>query len=77
MLGYLEVKSTKRFDDWYASLRDKIAKKAVDRRIARVAAGLFGDVNRVGKISELGVSGFLCLGRLFQGQPNEAALCFL
>ena len=23
----------------------------------------------------LGVSGFLCLGRLFQGQPNEAALC--
>ena len=46
MLGYLEVKSTKRFDDWYASLRDKIAKKAVDRRIARVAAGLFGDVKR-------------------------------
>ena len=24
---------------------------------------------------DLGVSGFLCLGRLFQGQPNEAALC--
>lgn len=24
---------------------------------------------------EGGVSGFLCLGRLFQGQPNEAALC--
>ena len=24
---------------------------------------------------KLGVSGFLCLGRLFQGQPNEAALC--
>ena len=23
----------------------------------------------------MGVSGFLCLGRLFQGQPNEAALC--
>ena len=23
------------------------------------------------------VSGFLCLGRLFQGQPNEAAFCFL
>ncbi len=22
-----------------------------------------------------GVSGFLCLGRLFQGQPNEAGLC--
>ena len=27
------------------------------------------------KSDELGVSGFLCLGRLFQGQPNEAALC--
>ena len=27
--------------------------------------------------SRTGVSGFLCLGRLFQGQPNEAALCFL
>ena len=53
MLGFFEVKSTKRFDDWYASLRDMIAKKAVDRRIARVAAGLFGDVKRVGKISEL------------------------
>ena len=24
---------------------------------------------------QVGVSGFLCLGRLFQGQPNEAALC--
>lgn len=28
------------------------------------------------KIPRTGVSGFLCLGRLFQGQPNEAALCF-
>ena len=27
--------------------------------------------------NKTGVSGFLCLGRLFQGQPNEAALCFL
>ena len=27
------------------------------------------------KAYALGVSGFLCLGRLFQGQPNEAALC--
>ena len=26
-------------------------------------------------IVKMGVSGFLCLGRLFQGQPNEAALC--
>lgn len=53
MLGYLKVKSTKRFDDWYDGLRDKLVKKAVDRRITRIAAGLFGDVKRVGKISEL------------------------
>ena len=26
-------------------------------------------------VADMGVSGFLCLGRLFQGQPNEAALC--
>ena len=26
-------------------------------------------------LDRVGVSGFLCLGRLFQGQPNEAALC--
>ena len=26
-------------------------------------------------VKSSGVSGFLCLGRLFQGQPNEAALC--
>lgn len=28
-----------------------------------------------GLLMDKGVSGFLCLGRLFQGQPNEAALC--
>ena len=28
-----------------------------------------------GWLPSTGVSGFLCLGRLFQGQPNEAALC--
>ena len=36
----------------------------LDTSIAYEAVGL-----------DLGVSGFLCLGRLFQGQPNEAALC--
>ena len=38
-------------------------------------------INTVGHLAQNdfnqfpGVSGFLCLGRLFQGQPNEAALC--
>ena len=40
-----------------------------------------GEIKTIGSeqsqitISATGVSGFLCLGRLFQGQPNEAALC--
>ena len=33
------------------------------------------DCIRVAEGLSVGVSGFLCLGRLFQGQPNEAALC--
>jgi len=36
------------------------------------ANGVGGTESRV---TVRGVSGFLCLGRLFQGQPNEAALC--
>ena len=36
--------------------------------------GLFG-FDKDMKLVNVGVSGFLCLGRLFQGQPNEAALC--
>ena len=35
---------------------------------------IFAQAHRVPAFC-LGVSGFLCLGRLFQGQPNEAALC--
>ena len=33
------------------------------------------NMDRALKAMQVGVSGFLCLGRLFQGQPNEAALC--
>ena len=34
------------------------------------------EAEQIGQAILKGVSGFLCLGRLFQGQPNEAALCF-
>ena len=34
-----------------------------------------GRVKDISDSGYSGVSGFLCLGRLFQGQPNEAALC--
>ena len=42
-------------------------------RLFFVKLGLVEDMFR--KPAKEGVSGFLCLGRLFQGQPNEAALC--
>ena len=43
---------------------------------ARSIADLGHEVRLVkGADVKAGVSGFLCLGRLFQGQPNEAALC--
>ena len=32
---------------------DPVAKRAIDKRLTRVAAGLFGDVKRIGKVSEL------------------------
>ena len=37
--------------------------------------GVLAGVRSVTRVLQWGVSGFLCLGRLFQGQPNEAALC--
>ena len=37
--------------------------------------GIFETCSKATQNEILGVSGFLCLGRLFQGQPNEAALC--
>ena len=43
-----------------------LAKKSFDL----TATGIFSV-----ELPAKGVSGFLCLGRLFQGQPNEAALC--
>lgn len=55
---------TEQFNKWFNNLKDHVAKSAIRTRLTRMASGHFG-----------GVSGFLCLGRLFQGQPNEAALC--
>ena len=40
-----------------------------------VSVEKFGSVPDALPVQSWGVSGFLCLGRLFQGQPNEAALC--
>ena len=41
--------------------------------VSFTAVAVAGQMNL--KPIQMGVSGFLCLGRLFHGQPNEAALC--
>ncbi len=45
-----------------------------DVRAVHVASNQM-DPEKKATLNIKGVSGFLCLGRLFQGQPNEAALC--
>ena len=50
----IEVRETPEFTRWLAALRDQRAALHVVRRIARVAAGNFGDMKSVGgAISEL------------------------
>ena len=53
MVGYRIIQATERFQKWYDSVTDPVAKRAIDKRLTRVAAGLFGDVKRIGKVSEL------------------------
>ncbi|WP_045494637.1 type II toxin-antitoxin system RelE/ParE family toxin [Pseudomonas sp. StFLB209] len=51
-----EIRQTRSFAHWHASLRDLGARIAVARRIERAAAGNLGDVKSVGEgISELRV----------------------
>lgn len=54
-MGYIAIQATDKFQSWYDSIKDKVAKRAIDLRITRIAAGLFGDVKRIGKISEIRV----------------------
>jgi putative addiction module killer protein len=59
-MGYsgimLEVRQTTSYADWFASLRDRNAKKRIDIRIRRLSLGNPGDVKSVGDgISELRV----------------------
>lgn len=51
-----EVRSTSEFDRWFSRLKDKIVRRAVSVRIARVGAGNFGDVKKIGAISELRIN---------------------
>ena len=52
----LEVRQTDTYADWFAGLRDRIAKTRIDIRIRRLSLGNAGDVKPVGEgVSELRV----------------------
>ena len=49
----IEVRKTKEFQDWLTNLRDQRAIARITIRIARVEAGLMGDVKYFDGIGEL------------------------
>ena len=52
----LEVRQTDIYADWFAGLRDRVAKTRIDIRIRRLSLGNAGDVRPVGEgVSELRV----------------------
>ena len=60
-------------------LTSSVQKKGASAIVTAAALTLTSTALMAGTtlVADEGVSGFLCLGRLFQGQPNEAAFCFL
>lgn len=50
-----DIRETERFSKWFKSLRDRIAVKAITKRLVRLAAGLYGDCKRIENIFELRV----------------------
>lgn len=51
----IEVRQTISFSQWHKGLRDAVAAKKIAKRIARVEAGLLGDVKYFSGIGELRV----------------------
>ena len=49
----IEVRQTAVFRDWLAGLRDRRAADRIAIRLVRLQSGLFGDVKRLGTVSEL------------------------
>ncbi len=48
------IHTTEVFDDWFSSLRDKVAEKRIQARIRRAELGNFGDCEPVGEgVSEM------------------------
>jgi putative addiction module killer protein len=44
----LNIRTTEVFDEWYSTLKDRIAKRRIQVRIDRLAAGNPGDTNSAG-----------------------------
>lgn len=53
--NFYKIITTEEYSTWKAGLRDAVALRAIRARETRIAAGLWGDVKRIGKISELRV----------------------
>ncbi len=50
----MEIRFTETFLKWFRKLRDPIARRAINARLTRLSAtGLFGDVKRLGRVSEM------------------------
>jgi putative addiction module killer protein len=53
-LGVIEIRQTELFEQWFVSLRDRVARGRIDVRIRRLSLGNFGDVKPVGEgVSEM------------------------
>ena len=51
-----EITTTSRFTNWIKTLKDQMARKAILKRIDRIAAGIFGEYKSVGNgVSEIKV----------------------
>ena len=59
----------------YAKLREILSNLPQAVVLMEACKGSMFHARSIADLGHEGVSGFLCLGRLFQGQPNEAALC--
>ena len=49
----MKIKYTDTFSEWLGNLKDPVALRAINARIARLRLGLFGDAARYGNVSEL------------------------
>ena len=50
----IEVRQTEVYEQWFANLRDRVARTRIDIRIRRLSLGNYGDVKPVGEgVSEM------------------------